>query len=165
MKESGKTVKRYGKAIVLGIVIVLILSMGVIAYLSQFHIDFSQDYRTIDGYENIVFKDSWSGQCFRLCTWGLIKTENDTEFKDHRKPDESSYEYRLLSEKTDAKMWQVEQIVSSPDGKYILYVERVYRGTGVTDDEDVYFKVYSIGDDATTTIYSGYQQFLLVDWK
>ena len=95
----------------------------------------------------------------------MIKTENDTEFEDHRNPDESSYEYRLLSEKTDAEMWQVDQIVSSPDGKYILYVERVYRGTGVTDDEDVYFKVYSIEDGTSTTIYSGYRQFLLVDWK
>ena len=147
------------------IVIILIVLLSTILCLSQFHFDFSQDYRSIEGYENIVFKDSWSGQCFRLCTWGLIKTENDTEFEDHRNPDESSYEYRLLSEKTDAEMWQVDQIVSSPDGKYILYVERVYRGTGVTDDEDVYFKVYSIEDGTSTTIYSGYRQFLLVDWK
>ena len=151
--------------VILSTLIMLFLFCGAILYLSQFHLDFSQDYRSIEGYENIVFKDSWSGQCFRLCTWGLIKTENDTEFEDHRNPDESSYEYRLLSEKTDAEMWQVDQIVSSPDGKYILYVERVYRGTGVTDDEDVYFKVYSIEDGTSITIYSGYRAFLLVDWK
>ena len=57
------------------------------------------------------------------------------------------------------------QTVPSPDGKYILYVERIYSGTGITDDEDVYYKVYSIEDNANTTIYSGYQRFLLVDWE
>ena len=57
------------------------------------------------------------------------------------------------------------QIVPSPDGKYILYVERIYRGTGTTDDEDVYYKVYSIEDNTNTTIYSGYRRFLLVDWE
>ena len=53
----------------------------------------------------------------------------------------------------------------SPDGKYILYVERIYRGTGTTDDEDVYYKVYSIEDNTNTTIYSGHRKFLLVDWE
>ena len=49
-------------------------------------------------------------------------------------------------------------------GKYILYIENIYRGTGVTDDEDVYFKVYSIEDETSITIYSGYRQYFLVDW-
>ena len=48
---------------------------------------------------------------------------------------------------------------------HILYVERIYRGTGTTDDEDVYYKVYSVDDDVSTTIFSGFRQFLLVDWK
>jgi hypothetical protein len=29
----------------------------------------------------------------------------------------------------------------------------------------VYYKVYSPDDGTTTTIYSGYRQYLLVDWK
>ena len=69
----------------------------------------------------------------------------------------------FVSEKrTPAKIWQM---VPSPDGKYILYVERIYRGTGITDDEDVYYKVYSMEDNTNTTIYSGYRKFLLVDWE
>ena len=142
---------------------VLVVSIGLIAYLSGFHIDLSQKYRTIDGYENIIFKDSWNNQCYRLCTWGLVKTEDVPGFGDHRDFDASSYEYQLLVEKTGAE-W-IEQIVPSPDGKYILFVERIYRGTGITDDEDVYYKVYSIDDDQIITIYYGYKQFLLVDWK
>ncbi len=30
---------------------------------------------------------------------------------------------------------------------------------------DVYYKVYSIEDDKIITIYYGFRQFLLVDWK
>ncbi|MBR3104333.1 MAG: hypothetical protein IKH46_10990 [Lachnospiraceae bacterium] len=149
--------------IIFGISIVLIVVMGIIVYLSGFHIDFTQKYRTIDGYENIVFKDSWNQQCYRLCAWGLVKTENIPGFEEHRDPDTSSYEYQKIVKKANAKF--VWQVVPSPDGKYILYVERIYRGTGTTDDEDVYYKVYSIDDGTTTTIYSGYKQFLLVDWK
>jgi hypothetical protein len=92
-----------------------------------------------------------------------VKTEDVAGFEDHRDVDTSSYEYRLLVEKAGAE-W-IEQIVPSPNGKYILYVERIYRGTGTTDDEDVYYIVYSVDDDTNTTVYSGYRQFLLVDWK
>ena len=151
--------------IVIGIAVVLVILSGIVLYLSQFHFDFSQDYRSIDGYENIVFKeDSKSDQCFRLCAWGLIRTESYPDFQDHREIIGISYdEYQLLVENTGAEnIWQV---VSSPDGRYILYVERIYSGSGITDDEDVYYKVYSVDDGTSTTIYSGYRQFLLVDWK
>ena len=46
--------------------------------MSGFHIDLSHKYRTINGYENMFFKDSRNYQCYRLCTWGLAKTEDDT---------------------------------------------------------------------------------------
>ena len=94
---------------------------------------------------------------------GGVKTEDYSGFAEHRQYDRNSYEYQLIVEKDQAE-W-VEQVVPSPDGKYILYVERIYRGTGTTDDEDVYFKVYSVDDDVSTTIFSGFRQFLLVDWK
>ena len=153
------------KKIVFGIVIIIVIlwGIGMIVYLSQFHLDLSQNYRSIDGYENIVFKDSWNGQCFHLCAWGLVKTENVVGFEEHRNYDRTSYEYQLLVKRANAKY--VEQVVISPDGKYILYVETIYRGTGLTDDEDVYYKVYSIEDDTSTTIFSGFKQFLIVDWK
>ena len=149
--------------IVIGIAIVLVILFGILLYLSQFHFDFSQDYRSIDGYENIVFKDSKSDQCFRLCAWGLIRAESYPEFQDHRETIGIPYdEYRSLIEHADGGyIWQA---VSSPDGRYILYVEKVCI-SGITDDEDVYYKVYSPDDGTTTTIYSGYRQYLLVDWK
>ena len=151
-KSAKSNLIKSRKTIVIGTAIVLMILAAMIVYLSRFHIDFSQEYRTIDGYEKIVFKDSW-----------LAITENISGFEDHRDPDTSSYEYQLLTAKANAEgIWQ---IVPSPDGKYILYVERIYRGTGITDDEDVYYKVYSIEDNTNTTIYSGYRKFLLVDWE
>lgn len=158
-----KKKNRIGKIILL-LVIAGLFSAVYIIVQSQFHIDFSQSYHSIDGYENIVFKDNWSGQKFRRCIWGLIKKEDEGEFTDHRKFDKNSPEYRILSERIK-DTHNVEQMVSSPDGKYILFVERIYRGTGITDDEDVYFRVYNTDDDTITTIYSGFRQFLLVDWK
>ena len=154
---------KLSKKIVLGITIIIIAFFVTILYLSKFYLDFSQDYRSVEGYENIVFKDSWSEQFFRLCVWGSMKTEDYAGFEDNRKYDRNAYEYQLIVEKANAE-W-VEQVVTSPDEKYILYVERIYLGTGTTDDEDVYYKVYSIEDDTTITIFSGFRQFLLVDWK
>jgi hypothetical protein len=66
-KSAKSNLIKSRKTIVIGTAIVLMILMATIVYLSQFHIDFSQEYRTIDGYEKIVFKDSWSGQCYRLC--------------------------------------------------------------------------------------------------
>ena len=149
--------------IVVGIVIILVILSGIVLYLSQFHFDFSQDYRSIDRYENIFFKDSQSDQCFRLCAWGLIRTVSYSGFQEHRETIDIPYdEYQSLVENADGEyIWQA---VSSPDGRYILYVVRVC-SSGITDDEYVYYKVYSVSDGTSTTIYSGYRQFLQVDWK
>ena len=151
--------------IVVGIVISAIILCGIVIYLSRFHLYFSQNYRSIDGYENIVFKDLRNEQCFHLCAWGLIKTENVVGFEEHRNLDITSNEYRLNIENTNARECDIWQVVPSPDGKYILYVERIYNGLGVTDEEDVYYKVYSIEDDTSITVFYGYKQFLRVDWK
>lgn len=151
------------KKIIPGSVIIIMISLGIIVYLSQLHLDFSQKYRSINGYQNIVFKDSYSNQCFQLCAWGLVKTKDVVGFKDHYHFDRTSYEYQLLVTKANAEY--VSQVVPSPNGKYILYATSIYRGTGLTDDEDVYYKVYSIEDDSSTTVFSGFKQFLSVDWR
>lgn len=107
-KSAKSNLIKSRKTIVIGAAIVLMILVAMIVYLSRFHIDFSQEYRTIDGYEKIVFKDSWSGQCYRLCIWGLAITENISGFEDHRDPDTSSYEYQLLTEKANAEgIWQM----------------------------------------------------------
>lgn len=146
----------------LGIGALLLLATVYIGWQSHLHIDFSQAYRGIAGYENIVFRDDWKKQNYRRCIWGLVKEDASREFSKHS-PDTDSEEYKLLAQKVDVK--DVTQLVTSPDGAYILYVERVYRGSGITDDEDVYFKVYDRQKDTVTIIYSGYKEFLSVDWR
>lgn len=162
MKKGKKKINAILIAI-FSIVVILFVLYGMILYLSQFHLDLSQEYRSIDGYDNIVFKDNRNTQCFHLCAWGLVKTKNTDGFADHRNPDQASSEYQLIVEKSNAE--HVWQVVPSPDGKYILYVEKKYSGSGITDDEYVYYKVYSVDDGTTVTVYSGYRQYLLVDWK
>lgn len=125
--------------------------------------DFSQDYRHIDGYKNIVFRDNWNKYDFRRSVWGLQITDNYDAFEEHRSIDRNSKEYKILAENVETAY--IEQIVPSPDGNYILYVQSIYRGSGVTDDEDVYYRVYDIKNNTVVTIYSGYKAFLLVDWK
>ena len=151
-------------SIVMGAFCAFIFSLIAVLYLSQFHLDLSQDYRSIKGHENIVFVDPGNKQCFHLCAWGLIRTENAAGFEDHTDPDKSSYEYRLIAENTNAE--NIRQAVASPDRKYILYAEHIDVGRGFsTDEEKVYYRVYSIEDGTVTTVFSGYRQFLRVDWK
>ena len=100
-----------------------------------------------------------------MCAWGLVKTDDPAGFEDHRNPDKTSNEYRFLVEKANVREGDIWQIVPSPDGRYILYAVKIYSGSGLTDDENVYYKVYSIEDGTTITVYSGYRQYLLVDWK
>ena len=157
--------KKSVRKIVICIAIVLFIILGAIVYLSQFHIDLSQAYRRVEDYPNIVFKDSWNEQCFQRCAWGLKRTEPYSEFQDNQDYDKESYEYLTLIDKTDVQSRYLQQVVLSPDENYILYVERIYRGTGITDDEDVYSKVYSIENDSVMVIYAGFKEFLLVDWK
>lgn len=127
--------------------------------------DFSQNYRKVDGWADIVFKDSWTNQNFCRCIWGLKISENYDNFQDRRSFDKNSYEYKILSNRINVA--NVSQIALSPDGKQILYVENIYNddGSGVTDNEDVYFRVYNIEENSIITVYSGFKAFLLADWK
>lgn len=145
-------------------VVIVGLMMGFVLYFSGFHIDLSQEYRSFPEYKKIIFKDSWSGQCYKLCAWGLTKCSEYHDFSDNRNYKELTGEYEKMI--TDIKLENsyVNQIAVSPDEKYILFVERVYRGSGTTDDEDVYYRVYSIDEEYVYTVYSAYKQFLLVDW-
>lgn len=154
-------IKTKTKWCLLGIGVLLFIAI-YIGCRSHLHIDFSQTYRGIRGYEGIVFRDNWSEQTYRRCVWGLVKKNASGKFAKHFL-DRESEEYKLLSERVDVS--NITQLVSSPDGVYILYVENVYRGSGVTDDEDVYFKVYDTQNDTVTTIYSGHREFLSVDWQ
>ena len=57
-KSAKSNLIKSRETIVIGTAIILMILVAMIVYLSRFHIDFSQEYRTIDGYEKIVFKDS-----------------------------------------------------------------------------------------------------------
>ena len=112
--------------------------------------DLSDDYRQVDGWTGIVFRDNWADQDFKRCFWGIRVSDCYSDFQEHMDFDRDSFEYKILSDRMDTRY--VTQFVLSPDGKNILFVESIYRGTGVTDDEDVYYRVYEIEEDSFITI-------------
>ncbi len=166
-KNSAETIKSKLKLLVfMGIIIGILMFIVTFFWKAECHpYDFSQEYRQIEGYENIVFRDNGTEQDFCRSIWGLTVRNHSDGFTEHRSIDKNSNAYKILEEHTDLADTFVKQIVFSPDGNYILYVESVYRGTGVTDDEDVYYRVYDIKNDTVVTIYSGHRAFLLVDWQ
>ena len=156
---------RHCKLLICAVIIIgILLYITIFIFVSKCNpYDFSQEYRHIDGYKNIVFRDNWNKYDFCRSIWGLQITDNYDAFEEHRLIDRNSNEYKILAENVETSY--IEQIVLSPDGNYILYVQSIYRGSGVTDDEDVYYRVYDIKNNTVVTIYSGYKAFLLVDWK
>ena len=140
------------------------LCLIVFLFVSKGHsFDLSDDYRQVDGWTGIVFRDNWADQDFKRCFWGIRVSDCYSDFQEHMDFDRDSFEYKILSDRMDTRY--VTQIVLSPDGKNILFVESIYRGTGVTDDEDVYYRVYEIEEDYFITIYEGFREFFRVDWK
>ena len=76
--------------------------------------------------------------------------------------DDSSYEL-LDCINTENK---IRQSIYSPDKKYILYceIEYGYNGTGITDDEYCYYRVYEIETGNIITIYQAYREWYNLFW-
>ncbi len=57
------------------------------------------------------------------------------------------------------------QLVFSPDEKYLLYQENDVLSGYTTDDEDVYYRVVNIESGNIITIYEGYRQYFNLYWS
>lgn len=126
--------------------------------------DISQDYRKVQGIENIVLRRSWGQQYYKRCFWGLKRVEDPQT------------DYLEICWESDASMYElldcidtdneIRQSVYSPDKKYILYCEIEYdcNKTGITDDEYCYYRVYEIETDKIITIYQAYKEWYDFAW-
>ncbi len=127
-------------------------------------LDFSQEYRQVEGYEGIIFEQNGWGKCFHRCFWGLKNIENvQAEALDSSRKEDSSIQEltgRIDTEHT------IEQSVYSPDGNYILYCEIAYNYThsGMTDDEYCYYRVYERKSGRIITVYQGYREWYRMVW-
>ena len=156
--------------IVISILGLLIISVFVwvvynVVYIA-FPIDLSQEYRKIPEVENIVFHENWGDKYFKRSFWGLKEIENPVDFQENEGG--KALEVPFLKEVLDEHDW-IEQAVTSPNGKYILYCEIQYGykdpGGGMTDDEYCYYRVYNIDTGEVVAIYEGYRKWFEVCWN
>lgn len=189
--------------IVMIAIVILLLCIGVcywvvLPYLKFFFkLDFSQDYRKVDGIEQIVFRKYYDETAYRRASVFLKKIDVEKqEEKEIVAPDwlensgfflfDISKSERMIAyhdheqkaiilcdidgnEIDSIKVEDaIEQIVFSPDNRYILYVEKdygYYHKGNVTDDEYVYYRVYDIESKELITIYEGYRAFYKMEWQ
>ncbi|MBD5508348.1 MAG: hypothetical protein HDR05_09965 [Lachnospiraceae bacterium] len=128
------------------------------------HLDFSQEYRKIEGADRIRFRDNWSGKVYGRSFWGLRPVG--------QKKDEASGGYPENAKDSGLSIeqfsqYEVKQVELSPDGRYILYCEIAYGVNGgySTDEEYCYYRVIDREDGEQYTIYSGYREWYQVYWE
>lgn len=155
MQKRKKRLK--SAAILFGIILIVCLLFKIADFV--FRLDFSQDYRKVEGIENIVFERNGWGSCYKRCFWGLARTEDSyVNNPDNRHESDSSEDeiYKLIN------TW-VRQSIYSPDKKYILYCEIEYLSSE-SDDENCYYRVYEMESGNIITIYQGYREWYNLFW-
>lgn len=189
--------------------LIILLTVVVVGSLSfsllqkALHLDFSQDYRQVEGNDKILFRENGSHKMYTRSFWGLRPTGQKEEQRDGPADVETAeaeeaeiawldadvYDIskardhvvwydaqrnRILSGhiKRDAiasfdTQYTVEQIVLSPDERYILFCETEYGVNGgySTDEEYCYYRVIDTREGVQYTIYSGYRQWFDVYWE
>lgn len=131
-----------------------------------FPVDISQDYRKVQGIENVILRSRWgdkdhNGQCYKRVFWGLQRIEDtQTDYSEICWESDGSKHELLDCIDTDNSIWRS---VYSPDKKYILYCEIEHK-SGVTDDEYCYYRVYEIETGKIITIYQAYKEWYNLAW-
>ena len=130
-------------------------------------LDFSQEYRNINGIDDVVFRKNGQDKYYARCFWGLKKIEPPDKFTEWDGKVGVLPEIDKFIKYVDEHDIWVNQAVVSPDGKYILYSEIIfgYRGTGITDDEFCCYRVFEIDTGEIFTIYSAYQEWYQFNWR
>lgn len=154
-------------AVISAIIIIIIITWLVYLYnLANLilPVDISQDYRKIQGSENIVFVKNGVNDCYKRTFWGLQKYQS---FGKDTPPDICSSDSSLyrLSDLIHTEN-QIYQSIYSPNKKYILYceIEDNYKNSGINDDEHCYYRVYEIESGTIITIYRGYREWYHLLW-
>lgn len=170
------------KGLVITVCVLLCGMIFIIPVLKQmFHIDLSQNYRCVEGVENIVFQANWNPELYyERCFWGLKQAEvpdMSKEPEEMQAPKSGSEDH---AQQEDTTGWEaylmetcaepgnvVDKIVISPDGNYVLYreIEYNYKKSGLTDDEYCYYRVYDVNTGEVVTVYEAYQEWYSLMWK
>ena len=149
----------------LSIAIILVAGLLLFPMIKMaLRLDFSQEYRKVEGMDRIRFRDNWSGKVYGRSFWGLcpvgqMKDEPSGGYRETVKDSALSIE--------QFSKYEVKQVELSPDSRYILYCEIEYGVNGgySTDEEYCYYRVIDLEDGEQYTIYSGYREWYQVYWK
>ena len=131
----------------LSLVVIVVASLLLFPMVKMaLHLDFSQEYRKVEGADRIRFRDNWSGKVYSRSFWGLRPVGEVEEIYDTQN--------------------SVSQPVISPDGRYLLFCEIEYGMNGgySTDEEYCYYRVIDRENGEQYTIYSGYREWYQVYW-
>lgn len=134
---------------IVGIALPALLCIAVAGGLSfsilrgALHLDFSQEYRQVDGVEKIRFQDKRDHKIYARTFWGLRPVGKD--------------------ESSQSNIQDVKKM----DDKYTLFCEKEYGVNGgySTDEEYCYYKVVDIETGEQYTVYAGYRQWFDVYWE
>ena len=150
--------------------IALILFMTVETILYHLYLDFSQEYRQIDNYEGIIFKDNIMQTAYKRCFWGIKQADDVTA--DFTHGSDGGYEgetyHKLTAVIKDTS--HMGTWASSPDGTKIVYSEgRVIDKSEPTYIRYVDFKVLDLRDNSITVIFTApsgeYKRPLTLEWQ
>ncbi len=158
-------------SIIVMLVVLAFVGRTIIPYNIFLKLDFSQEYRNINGIDGVVFRKNGQDKYYARCFWGLRKIDAPDEFTEWDGRVGVLSEIDKFKKYVDEHDIWVNQAVVSPDGKYILYdeIKFGYRGgagwSGLTDDELCYYRVFEIDTGEIFTIYSAYQEWYQFDWR
>ena len=160
----------YLKRIMKWATIAFILYMAVETVLCHTYLDFSQDYRQIDHYEGIVFKDDFAQTAYKRCFWGIEQVDDVTA--DFDRDNDGGFEGETYKTLTAAihDTSHLHAWAASPDGTKIVYSEgRVIDETNPSYIRKVDFKVLDLRDNSITVIFtapsSEYTIPLSLEWQ
>ena len=156
-------------AIVLGVLFFMLVVDGLIfcGMKYVFHLDFSQEYRQVEEIAQLRFWKSRDEKVYIRYPFGLRPIEKREDVPEEEKP-ALSWLYTSVCDVADSgglAAWydwkedavfigngkgeiqktfdvdyDVEKLVFSPEGRYLLVYEAVYAG-GIRDDEERYYRV------------------------
>ena len=156
------------KKIIVVVLILLLLALPVrIAWFLvslNFKVDFSQEYRKVKGYEDIIFVQQ--DTAYKRAFWGLKEIPLDTASLGEESCYKDEKTYEMLKESREEDYYFISKMILSPDGNQVLYEEvRNWGGAAPTDDADIYYRVLNLTDGSIHTVYKMPIQRFNVYWK
>lgn len=123
-------------------------------------------YLEADGEKQDLLRKSGSGEIREIAAnvWGLTASSGGGLLLYYSREDQQYHVYdtRNGEDRTLSQDFMSSPVIS-PDGSSILYQEIKSR-SGMTDDEDCYYRILNLVTNEVTTIYSGYREWLGYIW-